>query len=219
MYKFLKDKTVLYIEDEDDIRENVTELISDHFGIFHTASDGEEGYEKFLDGGIDIVIVDIELPRMNGIELLRKIRQEDSKIHLVVISAHTKTEYLLDSIPFKLEQYLVKPLTSRKIKALLSTLNDAFIHDNVVQLVPAVLLDKDRATICFADEKHALTKKELSILTILADKKVITYDEIDLQWEDEVPSANAVRSCIKKIRQKLPENLLKTRSGVGYYIE
>jgi len=218
MYKFLKDKTVLYIEDEEDIRENVTELISDYFGSFLTASDGEEGHEKFLDGGIDIVIVDIELPRMNGIELLRKIRQDDSKIHLVVISAHTKTEYLLDSIPFKLEQYIVKPLTSRKIKALLTTLNDAFTHDNVVQLVPAVLLDKDKAIICFEDEQHALTKKELSILTILADKKVITYDEIDLQWEDEVPSANAVRSCIKKIRQKLPENLLKTRSGVGYYI-
>jgi len=219
MYKFLKDKTVLYIEDEADIRENVTELISDYFGCFHTASSGEEGYEKFLDKMIDIVIVDIELPKMNGIELLRKIREHDSKIHLVVISAHTKTEYLLDSIPFKLEQYIVKPLTSRKIKALLTTLNDAFVDDSVVQLVPAVLLDKEKSTICFTDKKYALTKKELAILTILANKKVITYDEIDLQWDDEVPSANAVRSCIKKIRQKLPENLLKTRSGVGYYIE
>jgi len=142
-----------------------------------------------------------------------------SKIHLLVVSAHTNTEYLLDSISFKLEQYLVKPLTSRKIKTLLSTLNDAFISDCVVELTPAVLLDKKKVTISFSGKEYALTKRELGILSILADKKVITYDEIDREWESEVPSQNAVRSCIKKIRQKLPNNLLKTRSGVGYYIQ
>jgi len=219
MYKFIKDKTVLYIEDEEMIRENVTELISDYFGTFHTASSGEEGYEKFLDGLYDIIIVDIELPKMNGIELLGKIRQDNKEIHLVVISAHTKTEYLLGSIPFKLEQYIVKPLTSRKIKELLTTLNRAFTNESVVELVSSVLINKETSIVSFSEEEFSLTKRELGILSILADKKVITYDEIDRQWGDEVPSENAVRSCIKKLRRKLPKGILKTHSGIGYYVK
>ena len=219
MYKFIKDKTVLYIEDEEAIRENMSELISDYFGTFHTASSGEEGYEKFLDGVYDIIIVDIELPKMNGIELLGKIREENRDIHLVVISAHTKTEYLLGSIPFKLEQYIVKPLTSRKIKVLLTTLNSAFANESIVELVSTVLLNRESSTISFLGNEFSLTKRELAILSILANKKIITYDEIDRQWEDEVPSENAVRSCIKKLRRKLPAGTLKTHSGVGYYIK
>jgi DNA-binding response OmpR family regulator len=219
MYKFIKDKTVLYIEDEEMIRKNVTELISDYFGAFDTASSGEEGYEKFLDNKYDIIIVDIELPKMNGIELLGKIRELNKEIHLVVISAHTKTEYLLGSIPFKLEQYIVKPLTSRKIKELLTTLNGAFSSDSVVELVSAVLLNRETSSVSFLGKEFSLTKRELGILSILADKKVITYDEIDRQWEDEVPSENAVRSCIKKLRRKLPTGILKTHSGIGYYVK
>ena len=114
MYKFIKDKTLLYIEDEQQIRENVTELISDYFGQFHVASSAEEGYEIFQDEKIDIIITDIEMESMSGLELLEKIRKENSHIHLVVMSAHTKIEYLLEAIPFKLEQYVVKPLNSKK---------------------------------------------------------------------------------------------------------
>ena len=219
MYNFLKDKTVLYIEDEQDIRENVTELISEHFFKFHTSSSAEEGYQLFQDKKIDIVITDIEMASMSGLDLLEKIREENSKIHLVVISAHTKIEYLLEAIPFKLEQYVVKPLNSKKIRELLSTLNEAFSNDNIVSLAPNLLLDKERSVIIFNAKEEVLTSKENGILTILAEKKMITYDEIEYLWGDEIASDNAIRSCIKKLRKKLPDKFLKTRSGLGYYIE
>jgi len=73
MYKFLKDKTVIYIEDEQDIRENVTELLSDYFLDFLVAQNAEEGYEIFQKNSIDIIITDIEMGDMNGLELLEKI--------------------------------------------------------------------------------------------------------------------------------------------------
>lgn len=219
MYKFLKDKTLLYIEDEKSIRDNVTELLSDYFGSFYAASSAEEGYEVFKNKQIHIIITDIEMGNMNGLELLEKIREEDSKIHLVVVSAHTKIEYLLEAIPFKLEQYVVKPLNSKKIRELLSTLNDAFSDSNRIILSPTVVLDKERSIIDVEGEERALTAKENAILTILADKKVISYDEIEFLWGEEIASDNAIRSCIKKLRKKLPDKLLKTRSGLGYYIE
>jgi DNA-binding response OmpR family regulator len=219
MYKFLKDKTVLYIEDEQDIRENVTELISEHFATFHTASSAEEGYEVFEDNKIDIIITDIEMASMSGLDLLEKIREENSKIHLVVMSAHTKIEYLLEAIPFKLEQYVVKPLTSKKVRELLKTLNAAFSDSNIVELSPSVMLNKERSMICIGGKEEALTSKECGVLSILSDKKMITYEEIEFLWGEEIASENAIRSCIKKLRKKLPDKLLKTRSGLGYYIE
>jgi DNA-binding response OmpR family regulator len=219
MYKFLKDKTLLYIEDEKLIRENLTELISEYFGIFHVASSAEEGYEVLHNKKPDIIITDIEMGNMSGLDLLEKVRKENSKIHLVVISAHTKIEYLLEAIPFKLEQYVVKPLNSKKIRELLITLNEAFSNKNLVTLAPYVILNKERSLLSVKGKEEALTTKESAILSILAEKKVITYDEIEFLWGEEIASDNAIRSCIKKLRKKLPDKLIKTRSGLGYYIE
>jgi DNA-binding response OmpR family regulator len=219
MYKYLKEKTVLYIEDEKAIRDNVTELISEHFAHFHTASSAEEGYQIFQNESINIIITDIEMASMSGLDLLEKIRETDNKIHLVVMSAHTKIEYLLEAIPFKLEQYVVKPLTSKKVRELLTTLNLAFSSVNLVELTPNLMLNKESSLLYFNQKEESLTKKERDFLAILADKKSISYDEIDRLWGNEVPSQNAVRSMIKKLRRKLPAKILKTRTGFGYYIE
>jgi len=219
MYKFLKDKTLLYIEDEQAIRESVTELLADYFFAFHVAKNAEEGYALFQKEKIDIIITDIEMGDMNGLELLEKIRQENSKIHLVVISAHTKIEYLLEAIPFKLEQYVVKPLNSKKIKELLTTLNEAFASDTILELSSEVRLDRARQVLFVKGKEEPLTLKEFGVLEILGTKKVITYDEIEYLWGEEIATENAIRSCIKKLRKKLPDKFLRTRSGLGYFID
>jgi len=219
MYDFLKDKTALYVEDELDVLKNISELLSNFFGAFYTASDGELGYKVFLDHKIDVLIVDIELPKMNGIELIKKIRQTHKDIPIVVISAYTKTDYLLDSIELKLDQYIVKPLTSKKIHEFLEKLNNTFIDEDIIELSAGVLIDKNTFTVSFGETQNSLSKKELEVLSILAQNKSINYDEINVLWEDESPTQNAIRSFIKYLRKKLPENLLKNRNGFGYVIE
>ncbi len=219
MYDFLKDKTALYVEDELDVLKNISELLSNFFGAFYTASDGKDGYEMFLGHKIDVLLVDIELPKINGIELIKKIRKTHKDIPIVVISAYTKTDYLLDSIELKLDQYIVKPLTSKKIHELLEKLNKRFVDDNLLELTTGVFIDKNKSTVSFGDVEHSLSKRELELLTILSQVKIINYDEINALWEDEVPTQNAIRSFIKYLRKKLPENLLKNRNAFGYAIE
>lgn len=218
MYDFLKDKTALYVEDELEVLKNISELLSNFFGAFYTASDGELGYQAFLDHKIDVVLVDIELPKMNGIELIRKIRQTHPDIPMVVISAYTKTDYLLDSIVLKLDQYIVKPLTSKKIHKLLKNLNQTFSCVNVLELSKDVFIDIDAMTVTFDKVENSLTAKELNMLIILAEIEMINYDELKALWDD-VPTQNAVRSFIKHLRKKLPKNLLKNRNGFGYVVE
>jgi len=219
MYDSLKDKVALYIEDEVDVLENISELLSNFFKTFHTASDGELGYQTFLDNEIDVLLVDIELPKMNGIELIKKIRKTHKELPIVVISAYTKTDYLLESIELNLDKYIVKPLTSRKIHLLLETLNNDFINDDIVVLGKDMTVHKRDFLLKVNAEVHSLTKKELEFLTIIGRKQIITYDELNELWEDDIPSENAVRSFVKHLRKKLPDDFIKNRNAVGYYIE
>jgi DNA-binding response OmpR family regulator len=219
MFDFLKDKTALYIEDELDVLKNISELLSQFFGEFYTASDGEEGYRIFQEEKIDVMLVDIELPKMNGIELIKKIRRENKHLPIVVISAYTKTDYLLESIELHLDKYIVKPLTSRKIHTMLEILNQDFAGDSLYVCAGGVSFDQRSSSVVFAGKKHILTKKESEFLKLLCQKKMVSYDEIIQLWHDDIPTENAIRSFIKHLRKKLPENFLKNRNSIGYYVE
>jgi DNA-binding response OmpR family regulator len=137
----------------------------------------------------------------------------------VIISAYTKTDYLLESVELKLDQYIVKPLTSTKIHELLKKLDTVFSSQTLIILVPGVWIDQQISTITFEEKRFFLTKRELAFLSIIAKNKFISYDEMSALWEDEVPSQNAIRSYIKHLRKKLPPDLLKNRNGMGYSIE
>jgi len=219
MYNRLKSKNVLYIEDELDVLENISHILSQFFHIFYKASCAESGLEIYSKKQIDIIIVDIELPKMNGIEFIRKIRENNKNIPIIVISAYTKTDYLLESIELKLEQYILKPFTTTKIHKLLHTLNEYFIKDNTIEIAPHIWLHKENMSLTFEQKVYHLSKRETAILEIMAKKKSISYDEISNLWAGEMPSDNAIRSCIKHLRKKLPEGLIQNQSGYGYILK
>ncbi|HIP62245.1 MAG TPA: response regulator transcription factor, partial [Sulfurovum sp.] len=213
MYNFLKDKSVLYIEDELDVLKNISTLLSNFFGDFHTASDGVRALEIFNKEPIDLLLVDIELPKMNGIELIKHIRKTDKDVPIIVISAYTKTDYLLESVELGLNKYIVKPLTSKKIHELLEKTNRYFSQDGIISLSNEVSLNKSTSVVSHGGEEYALSAKELDFLDLLAHKRMVSYDEIATLWEDTIPTENAIRSYIKHLRKKLPAGLLKNRNG------
>jgi DNA-binding response OmpR family regulator len=219
MHDALKNKTVLYIEDELDVLENTKELLKDFFKNFHTAADAESGYQLFLNNNIDILIVDIELPGMTGIELIKKIRPTHKNMPIVIMSAYTKTDYLLDSIELNLDKYIVKPLTSKKVRILLETLNNNFLGENILILNENIFIYKNTSLLSVDDMEYTLTKKELSFLTIMEQKNLVTYDEIVDLWIDDFPTENAIRSFIRHLRKKLPDDFIKNRNAVGYYVD
>jgi DNA-binding response OmpR family regulator len=219
LYNNLKDKKILYIEDDEVVLKNISKLLQNYFAHIYTAFNGEEGYRKFLDHKVDLLLVDIELPKLNGINLIKKIRKINSSIPIVVISAYTKTDYLLESVELKLDKYIVKPFTSRKLHDLLEKLNESFMHKNSFLLTEDVYVNKAQATITTAGTTHPLTLKELEFLEILIAKGNVTYDDIDRIWKDQPPTSYAIRSFIKILRKKLPPKLLKNKQNLGYYIE
>jgi YesN/AraC family two-component response regulator len=126
VFDSLKNKTILYVEDELDVLDNISELFENYFGKIYTASDGEMGYSIFLEKRLDILFIDIELPKMNGIELIKKIRERDENICIVVVSAYTKNDYFLDCAGLKIDKCIIKPFTTKKINELLKHLDGGF---------------------------------------------------------------------------------------------
>jgi len=219
MYNFLKDKTALYVEDELDVLENISMLLSSFFSDFHTASDGVSALDIFDRQHIDLLLVDIELPKMNGIELIKQIRETNQNVLIIVISAYTKTDYLLESVELGLSKYIVKPLTSKKIHAMLEVINSHFSQDDIITLSKGIILNQEASIIKYNGQEHMLSKKELDFLMMIACKNMVSYDEIAELWTDTIPTENAIRSYIKHLRKKLPPGILKNRNGIGYYIE
>ena len=219
MYDFLKDKSVLYVEDEPDVLKNISTLLSSFFHRFYTAADGLSALTRFDSTHIDLLLVDIELPKMNGIELIKQIREANKEVMIIIISAYTKTDYFLESVSLGLSKYIVKPLTSKKIHALLDTVNTHYAQSDTIKLSHHIEINQIASVIRYDSISHTLSKRELDFLIMIAQKKMISYDEIANLWEDTIPTENAIRSYIKHLRKKLPPGILKNRSGIGYYIE
>jgi len=216
MYNLLSAKNALYVEDEKDMLKNISELLGSFFNSFYTAHDGAEAWDIFRSHTIDVALVDIELPKLNGLELIRRIRAIDKDMPIVVISAYAKTDYLLESVELQLDKYILKPLTSKKIHALLTKLNEDFANESILELAPDILLNNEHLTIIFDKQAHNLSVREASFLKLLAQKGVVPYEELSALWGKTPPTDNAIRSFVRHLRKKLPPGLLVNRSGIGY---
>ena len=211
--------SVLYVEDENGIRKNIEEILVHLFKETHTAKNASEAHMKYIQNKPDLIITDIKMPGESGIDLIKKIRQEDSKTRIIITSAHTDLEYMLEVAELHLVKYIIKPITQEKLMdALISFLKT---HDDskIYNLSRTCIFDYSKLIITNEDESFDLTKKENSFLKILITKnRIISYDEMEnLIWdEDSIMTANAMRLFIKNFRKKLPKNSLKNIQGTGY---
>ena len=106
----LKTLTLLYAEDEEGIRKNIADSLRYYLKEVYEASNGEEGYLVYKEKTPSIILSDIHMPILNGIDFIKKVRQEDRITPVVMITAHTDKEYLLEAVELHMEKYLVKPI-------------------------------------------------------------------------------------------------------------
>ncbi|WP_024955308.1 response regulator [Sulfurospirillum arcachonense] len=218
MLEQLSNYTVLYAEDDEGVRNSVAEMLNLLFKKVYIAKNGEEAYALFLEKSPHIIITDIKMPIINGIELAKKIRQSDENIQIIVISAYTQVDYMLDAIDLSLMKYIVKPITETKLCEALEKFLQLQKNSNTIHLVDSWVYDSSNKTIRNEQTEYELTKKESSLLELLLSKKsVLTYEEIEMElWPDETMSLNALRLLMKNFRKKLPEGYLKNIQSIGY---
>ena len=210
---------VLYAEDEDGIRNNIDEILKHLFKEATHAKNVSEAYKKYLEHTPDLIITDIKMGNETGIDLIKKIRKSDSKIRIIITSAHTDLDYLLQATELHLIKYIVKPITEDKLMEALEAFVNSYDDNKIYNLIPNWIFDSSKSIISNGNEEFTLTKKESNFLKLLITKnRIITYEELEGNiWdEDSIMTSNAMRLFIKNFRKKLPENFLKNIQGVGY---
>jgi len=116
LIKFTKTLNILYVEDNENARIAMLALLNNFFDGIVVAVDGKEGLQKFTEDSFDLVISDIRMPNMNGLEMFEKIKAIDENTALIVATAHKETELLLESITLGVDGYLLKPINYKQLQ-------------------------------------------------------------------------------------------------------
>ena len=212
--------SVLYVEDEEGIRNNIEEILKHLFKEVISAKNASEAYLKYIQNKPDLIITDIKMGNETGIDLLKKIRETDSKTRIIITSAHTDLSYLLVATELHLIKYIVKPITNDKLMEALESFVKSYDDNKIYNLNENWVFDSSKSIVSNPNEEFVLTKKEAAFLKLLITKnRIITYQELENSiWDDDsIITSNAMRLFIKNLRKKLPENFLKNMQGIGYY--
>ena len=224
--KILNNLNILYIEDEDNIRKNIVKSLKLLVNDVIELPDTSKAIETLHNEKIDLIISDINLPKQNGINFVKKLREFNSKIPIILLSAYTHKEYLLEATRLKLVDYLVKPIDFTMLqtalqKAALEILNDAKYIVKFENEILYNFIEKKLYKISI-DNEITLTSKEIELLDflIINDHKLISHEEIKehIWQEEEFATDSALKNLLNKLRKKIGKNSIKNTSGFGYKI-
>lgn len=224
--EILKKLNILYLEDENVIRENikkVLELLCNKVYAVENITNAKEILNS--DAHIDIVISDINLQDSNGIDFIKMLRHKDKNLPVILISAYTNTEYLLEATKLKLIDYLTKPVDFKTLNATLLKCVDDII-DNAryaIKFNDEITYNVIQKRLFIKNEELFLTSKELALLDYLIknSNRVVSHEEIkSTLWEDEFEATDsALKNLLNKLRKKIGKDTIVNISGVGFRIE
>lgn len=217
----LKSKTILLIEDEKVIRENIASMLKYFFKEVYTANDGYEGIDKYENYLPDIVMTDLKMPNIGGFELISELKKRKSTAFTIIVSAHTDTDLLINAIHNGVDRYIVKPVLEDDLydtfKAYLEKLDN--VMPQIIKLNGNLSIDIDKSEIITDGNSIHLNKKENMLLKLLCKdlNKTISYEEIEYQvWGSESMSLSAIRSVVRDLRKKIGQEYIINVSGIGY---
>lgn len=222
--------TLLYVEDDQVIRENYTEIFQNYFSTVLVATNGNDALELYNDNKIDIGIFDISLPGINGLNLTSKIREVDEGMEIIIISAHSDKEKLLKAVSLKLFKYLIKPVAhSELIEAIENSIDKKSSSTNILLVNNYVWNSKTR-TLFYKNKVVKVSKKEIQIIDILLKNKTsyLSASEIGEYMYDGLSiksdSNSKVVKILSRFKRKLNERsgddefFIKNCYGLGYKI-
>ncbi len=214
--------TLLYVEDDEITRQNAVEYLNTFYKEVLQARDGQEALEIYKEKKPDIIITDIEMPRLNGLEMAKQIRKGDKTTPIVIATAFTDTSYLLKAVELQLIKYITKPITSKKLKEALNLVLEHMHLNRIIVIDKECYYDKLNKTLIVDTLLVKLTNKEIQLLDLLAKNyhRMVSYEEIEnTVWYDDVMSKDSLRALIRTLRIKLQGDYIENISGFGYRLK
>lgn len=219
---------ILLIEDEKDIAEFIKISLNTEFYTVDVAGDGERGSFLARTNDYDLIICDYVLPKQNGPEIVKEIRQENQHVPIIMLSVKSEIDTKIDLFNLGVDDYLTKPFRFEELLAhIRAILRRPPKRDNQILKIDDLTIDVDRHLVKRGRQVITMTRKELSLLEYLLKNRgrVISRTTImEHVWDANAdPFSNTIESHITNLRRKInlpgKKELIHTVSGLGYKVD
>ena len=224
--------SLLYVEDDKEALEDVVFLLKRYFSIIYTANDGEEALEVFYKNKPDILLLDINIPKIDGLELANIIKEDNEDIPIIFLTAHNETQKLLKAINLRVISYIIKPFSmeelSESILKSIDLIKKRESFEKFLLLENGFSWNKEKSELFFNEEKINITKNEIQLITYLIKNKSNFFNAkclAEIIFENTVNDPNSITQLIsrfkKKINKKINNDLffIENIYGEGYRIK
>lgn len=214
---------ILVVEDDKIIREGICEYLSEFGYEMYEAEDGRKALDIFKDKDINLIILDIQIPLLNGLEVLKEVRKE-SKIPILMLTAFSDEEYKISAFSSLADGYIEKPFSLPVLKVRIDSLIKRYYKEVEKFIYKDLEVNFSSYTAKVKDEFIDVNAKELEILKYLLENEghVLTRNQIiDNVWKEteDIPFDRVIDVYIKELRKKLRLDCIITIRNVGYKLE
>lgn len=214
---------VLLLEDEYMLRVSVTEFLEEMGYEVVGFSNGERAFDAIYETHFDLYLLDVNVPGMNGFELLRTLRKEGNKTPAIFLTSMVNVSDLQEGYKSGCCDYVRKPFDLTELQIRIMHALKSFYHDgeSKIDFGSDLIYDTENFTLTHGGENIALSKTEKEIFTVLLKhtNQVVSVEMFqDEIWGEYVDPAN-IRVQINNLRKKLPLDIIQNRRGLGYIIE
>lgn len=217
---------LLLVEDESQLLEAYVKGLKQEGYAIDTAANGEDAVELCSINTYDLIVLDLNLPKLNGIDVLKEVRALNKAVKIIIVSANRSIDQRIEGLDLGANDYLTKPFDFLELKARIrALLRRDFISQPNVLSVKDFTVDLNLHQITYQGKLIILTLKEYTILTYLIQNKdrIISSEELlEKCWNEEAdPFSEAMRVHIYALRKKIQEatqraDVIQTVKGVGY---
>ena len=218
---------ILIVEDEPISLEMLSKTLKEDFNVL-TADNGKKGFELYKKFNPHIIISDLNMPIMNGIELIQKIRELDQNSKIIITTFKDDVQTLLQATELKLFKYLIKPIDFIALKNIIKESIEELnrfntVALNLINISPTLIWKTSEFELFSNNQIVKLTPKEKKVLNLLLQKpnQVFTYNEIIYEvWEknNEIGDRKTLKTMITSLRKKIEDVEINNVYGYGYKI-
>jgi DNA-binding response OmpR family regulator len=210
--------SLLYAEDDKESRENYGFVLKEYFSEVYLASNGEEALDLYHTHKPDILLLDISMPVLNGLDLVKIIRKKNPDIPIVMLTAHDDRDKLLQAVGLKLDGYLLKPIELSHLKETLLALIKRLTQETYITLRKDLIWNQ--YDLLYQGRVLKLTKKERLLMQLLCEHpgEYIAHDQLIYHiWNDELPDHSHNKKLVQLI-YRLNKKISETLSSEDIYL-
>jgi len=221
--------SILHVDDDKVVLEFTKKTLKSDNIIIYTATNLMDAIELYETKRPDILILDINMPDMNGLEFAKDVKAANKDIKIIMLSGYDDKEKLLDAIDIQVDKYLIKPVKPSELSEIVeyyvTYLTKEFRPKNIVFLKYGFVWNMDTEILYKNNNEITLTRKETQLISLLVkngQKPTTTADILKELWDEEYYKdydTSKIRGLIGRLKKKLDQNIFSSIYGVGYKLK